>query len=151
MTTPDPRGVEAVRALARASRLLERATGDLGMAQYRVLSAIGSGEARASRVARRFELGKPTVSAAVDALCREGLLERKEATDDQRAVELALTPAGRARLAATEAEMVRVLEDLCSRAGPGRPVLGALADLGRAIDEMQAERSAGDAAARATR
>jgi DNA-binding MarR family transcriptional regulator len=51
---------------------------ELNMVHYRVLSAIASGEDRASRVAERLELGRPAISAAVDALCRAGYLVRGE-------------------------------------------------------------------------
>jgi DNA-binding MarR family transcriptional regulator len=133
--------LEAVRALARLARLLEKASGNLGMAQYRVLSAIAAGDERASRVAERLGLGRPAISAAVDALCREGLLERSDAPGDQRAFDLSLTDAGRAQLAEVEARMVAVLSDLLARTGdPG--VAGALAALGPALDAAHRERHA---------
>ena len=46
---------EAVRALARLSRLMERAVSDegLSLAHFRVLAAVAEGEIRASHVARR--------------------------------------------------------------------------------------------------
>jgi DNA-binding MarR family transcriptional regulator len=133
--------VEGVRALARAARLLERAAGDLGMAQYRVLSAVASGDERASRVAERLGLGRPTVSAAVDSLCRDGLLRRTEVAGDQRAYHLEVTPAGRVLLQQVEERMVLVLRDLVARTG-NRRAAGALASLGPAIDELQRERRA---------
>lgn len=134
--------IEAVRSLARAARLLERATGELGLAQYRVLSAIAGGDQRASRVAERFELGRPTVSAAVHVLCRDKLLVRAEARDDQRAVDLALTPQGRALLQRVEREMVRTFDDLCLRAKEPSEITRALAALGEALDARQDDRGA---------
>jgi DNA-binding MarR family transcriptional regulator len=86
--------VEAVRALARASRVLERASGELSLAHYRVLSAIASGDERASRVASRLAIGKPTISAAVDTLCQRGLLLRSDVDGDQRVASLRLTSEG---------------------------------------------------------
>lgn len=135
---------EAVRALARTARVLERATGDLGLSQYRVLSAVAAGEERASRVAERFGLGRPAVSAAVEALCRAGLVCRAGAAADQRAIDLAVTPAGLDELDRVEGEMVRVLTDLCARSGTGSPLeqLKALAALGPALDDLLAERLA---------
>lgn len=133
--------VEAVRALARAARLLERAAGDLGMAQYRVLAAIASGEERASRVAERLGLGRPTISAAVDSLCRDGHLRRTEVAGDQRAYRLELTAEGRELLHRVEERMVLVLQDLCARSGD-RHVVDALAALGPAIDALQSDRRA---------
>ena len=126
--------VEAVRSLARVARLLERASGELGLAHYRVLSAIAAGEGRASRVARRFELGRPTISAAVDALSRAELIERSVAKTDQRAFDLALTRKGQDVLDAVEAEMVAVLEDLCGRLASSAGATATLAALVDALD-----------------
>jgi DNA-binding MarR family transcriptional regulator len=140
----DPRAtdLEAVRSLARAARLLERASGELSLAHYRVLSSIAAGEERASRVAERCGLGRPTVSAAVDALCRAGLVARSEAHGDHRAFDLVVTPSGTALLDRVESGMVGLLHDLCARAGAGREVVSALASLGPAIDAIGAERLA---------
>ncbi|MGH8980091.1 MAG: MarR family winged helix-turn-helix transcriptional regulator [Acidimicrobiales bacterium] len=132
---------EAVRSFARAARLLERAAGDLGMAQYRVLCAIAAGDERASRVAERFGLGKPTVSAAVDSLCRQGLLSRKSSEGDHRATDLAITAAGASRLADAEIAMVAVLDELRERAPTPSAVLTVLASLGPALDAMRSDRS----------
>src|SRR2546421_10046018 len=68
--------IRAVRALARASSVLERASSELSLAHYRVLAAISSGSAMASRIADRLAVGKPTISAAVEALERRGGLGR---------------------------------------------------------------------------
>ncbi|HVC14663.1 MAG TPA: MarR family winged helix-turn-helix transcriptional regulator [Acidimicrobiales bacterium] len=136
------RTVEAVRSLARAARLLERASGELGLAQYRVLSSVAAGEDRASRVAERFELGRPTLSAAVDTLCRAGLLERAVVATDLRASELRLTSEGARVLDAAEADMVRVLDDVFRRLPPSTTAPEALAALGAALDERARERHA---------
>jgi len=134
--------VEAVRALARASRVLERASGELSLAHYRVLSAIASGDERASRVASRLALGKPTVSAAVETLVQRGLLIRSVVEGDQRVAALHLTPEGFALLDRVEAEMIRRIDDLCARTPDGTQLLESLAWLGAAIDDMQAQRAA---------
>src|ERR1700722_4197232 len=88
--------IEAVRALSRVSRLLERASGELSLSHYRVLSAIASGDQRASRVAARLAVGKPTISASVESLCQRGLLARSAVDGDHRAAALHLTAAGEA-------------------------------------------------------
>jgi len=134
--------VEAVRSLARASRVLERASGELSLAHYRVLSAIASGDERASRVADRLAVGKPTISATVDVLCQRGLLERWEVEGDQRASTLRLTPEGLALLARVESEMIDRIDDLCARTPDGGQLLESLVWLGRAIDEKQSQRAA---------
>lgn len=137
---------QAVRALARMSRVLERSSSELNLAHYRVLSAIASGEQRASRVAARLALGRPTVSAAVDALCTRGLIERAGVKDDQRAATLSLTREGEAVLNRVEAEMVRRLDLLCARTPDGAQVMQSLAWLGPAIDQAVAERTSGSLA-----
>lgn len=139
---PPSTSVEAVRSLARVARLLERATGDLGLAQYRVLSALASGEDRASRVAKRFELGRPAVSSAVDVLTRAGLIEQSSIATDQRAVSLRLTARGRAALAAAEDELVRVIDELCRRLPSPEVGMETLAGLGEALDGRAEERHA---------
>ena len=122
--------------------MLERASGELSLAHYRVLSAIASGDERASRVANRLAIGKPTISAAVEALCRRGLLVRSEVEGDQRAASLRVTAEGAALLGRVEAEMIGRIEDLCARTPDGRQLMDSLVWLGAAIDETQAERAA---------
>ena len=134
--------VDAVRALARLARILERASSHLSLAQYRVLSAVDSGDERATRVAQRLELGKPTVSAAVETLCRNGYLDRSVERGDQRAVSLRVTESGRCVLEEVEAEMVRQIEDLCARTPDGAQVQQSLTWIGLALDQMAAERRA---------
>jgi DNA-binding MarR family transcriptional regulator len=136
--------VEAVRALARMSRVLERASGELNLAHYRVLSAIAAGDERASRVAVRLVLGKPAVSAAVDSLVQRGLVVRTGATTDQRAADLSLTAAGEAALAEAETAMVGRISELCARTPDVGRVLESLAWLGAALDAAGAERLARD-------
>jgi DNA-binding MarR family transcriptional regulator len=142
--TPD--AVEAVRALARASRILERASGGLNLAHYRVLAAIESGDQRASRIAARLALGKPTVSATVDSLCQRGLLTRTSADTDQRVAVLSLTDEGRALLQGVEAEMTSRIDKLITTTPGGERLIESLVWLGKAIDEsmeaLAAERAA---------
>jgi DNA-binding MarR family transcriptional regulator len=134
--------VQAIRALARVARLLERSSGDLNLAHYRVLSAIAEGSERASRVADRLTLGKPTVSAAVESLTKRGLITREDVAEDRRATTLALTPAGEDALAAVDREMLGYLDDLLGRTENPAQVLDSLGQLGTALDEVAAERAA---------
>jgi DNA-binding MarR family transcriptional regulator len=135
--------VEAVRVLARLSRLLERASGEVNLAHYRVLSAIASGDQRASRIAAKLALGKPAVSAAVESLCQRGLMARSGVTGDHRAAALRLTPEGEVFLEQVEAAMAAWLEGLCSRSPDRDGVLRALVSLGGAMDATAAERRGG--------
>jgi DNA-binding MarR family transcriptional regulator len=141
--------VQAIRALARMARQLERSSGDLNLAHYRVLAAVADGDERASRVADRLALGKPTVSAAVESLTKRGLLSREDAAEDRRAATLTLTAAGKAALAEVEGGMLERLDDLCARTPDPNAVLEALARLGEALDEVADERLAARKAKRA--
>ena len=134
--------VQAIRALARLARALERSSGDLNLAHYRVLSAVADGDERASRVADRLALGKPTVSAAVESLCKRGLLSREDAAEDRRAAILTLTPAGEAALAEVERGMVERIDVFLDRTPDAAQVVESLGQLGEAIDEVMSERAA---------
>jgi len=132
--------VDAVRALARLSRVLERACSDLSLAHYRVLSAVAGGDERASRVAARLALGKPTISASVDALCRRGLLARDEVAGDQRAVALRLTKAGEQVLADAEQAMTERLCAVLERTTRGKEAAAGLVRMGDGLDDWITER-----------
>ncbi|MEO8889888.1 MAG: MarR family winged helix-turn-helix transcriptional regulator [Jatrophihabitantaceae bacterium] len=134
--------VDAVRALARLARLVERNTGDMSLAHYRVLSAVADGNDRASRMAARLVLGKPTISAAVDALCQRGRLTRESVEGDQRATALRITPAGTAALAAVEESIVSRFAPALARTPDPAQVIESLRWLGVALDELAEERLA---------
>src|ERR1700734_3927714 len=107
--------VDAIRALSRLSRIVERASAELSPADYRVMSAIAEGEARASRLASRLLLGKPTISSTVESLSKRGLIVKSTVEGDNRAVGLTLSPEGAELFDRMEARMVRQLELLASR------------------------------------
>jgi DNA-binding MarR family transcriptional regulator len=132
----------AVRVMARLSRFVERGTGELSLAHYRVLAAVAEGDERASRVAARLTLGKPTISASVEALCRRGLLTRDQASDDQRAATLTLTAAGKTALAEVEDGLVTRMGALLDRTSDPGAVMTALAQLGVGLDALMDERLA---------
>jgi DNA-binding MarR family transcriptional regulator len=140
--SPRDRAVEAVRALARASSALQRVSGEMSLAHYRVLSAVASGDERASRIARKLAVGKPTVSAAVEALSQRGLLARRTSVDDQRAAELHLTAEGVALLDRVETAMVARLDDLAARTPDAGALIDALTWLGAALDARVTAREA---------
>jgi DNA-binding MarR family transcriptional regulator len=138
-THDDRRAVEAVRALSRVARVLERSCDGLSLAHYRVLSAVGSGDERASRLATRLAVGKPAISAAVESLCARGMLVRTAVEGDQRAISLRLTPEGARLLAVAEAEMTARLRSLVARTGSPDRVLDACIEVGAAVDAHLAE------------
>ena len=133
--------LDAVRVLARLSRVLERGTGELSLAHYRVLAAVADGHERASRVAARLALGKPTVSASVDALCRRGLLIRESAAD-QRAATLRITPAGSKLLAEVDTTLVTRLNVVLAHVENPEAALAALSAFGPALDAVADDRLA---------
>jgi DNA-binding MarR family transcriptional regulator len=122
--------------------MFERACGELNLAHYRVLAAVAEGERRASHVAERLALGKPAISASVDALCRRGLLVRQPSETDQRVATLQLTAAGEQLLAQTEAAMLERLDAVLRLVDDRRAAVAALAQLGSALDELAAARLA---------
>ena len=138
----------AVHALTRASRILERSLSELSVADFRVLSAVAEGEARASRLATRLALGKPAISSTVESLVRRGMLHRRVHGADQRAIELALTPSGEAAQQAAESALAAVVAGLVVRTEHPDAVLTALGAMGDGIELRQASLAAGAQAAR---
>jgi DNA-binding MarR family transcriptional regulator len=94
-------------------------------------------------VAARLALGKPTISASVDALCRRGLLVREQNMDDQRVVGLRLTPLGSAALEEAETAMLARFDAVLRHADDPDRTVDALAGLAAAQDRLSAERLAG--------
>jgi DNA-binding MarR family transcriptional regulator len=125
----------AVRALALAARSLERAAGDLTLAQYRVLAFVAAGHERSSIVAEGLALAKPTVTATVDWLVERGLLTREAVSGDRRSVRLAVTRRGAAALRTAEKSMGERLEQVLEHARDRKALLLALVDLDDALAE----------------
>ena len=132
----------AVRTLARLSRLLERGGGDLSLPQFRLLAMVKRGQ-RASFLANKLTIAKPTVTALVDGLVERGYVSRSQSPDDKRATEIALTPAGRKALKRAEADMAERLDGLLARTAHRGAVLDALAELQGALEEAFTERMTG--------
>jgi DNA-binding MarR family transcriptional regulator len=132
--------VEAVRAVARLSRILERECGELSMAHYRVLAAVADGDERASRVARRLALGKPAISASVEALCRRGLLTREDVAGDQRAITLRITPSGARALRVAEDAMRERLDAVLAHTKRPAETSAALCRLSAGIEAYASAR-----------
>jgi DNA-binding MarR family transcriptional regulator len=141
----------AVRALTRSSRILERSLQGLSLADFRVLSAVAEGEARASRLAQRLALGKPAISSTVESLARRGLLRRESHHADQRATDLVLTDAGSAARSAAESELVAVVSSLVADTPDPGGTLAALAALDVAVERRQVALAAGRRAAAGAR
>ena len=107
-------GLAAVRALAFGARVIERALDDMTLPQFRVLSLIASSPERASRIAEKAAVSRPSLTGLLDGLETRGWVRRVEVDGDRRGVGLEVTPAGRAALQAAEraaeARLEHVLE-----------------------------------------
>jgi DNA-binding MarR family transcriptional regulator len=141
MTELSP-AVEAVRALARVARVIERASDDLSFADYRVLAAITSGDQRATRLAQRLALGKPAISASIESLSKRGLIVKSSVEGDNRAVALSLSPQGAEAFASTERRMAEALEELAAETPDESAVIHSLIWLGESVEHLQAQRFA---------
>jgi DNA-binding MarR family transcriptional regulator len=133
---------EATRAIVRVARMLEHASTDLTLPQYRLLAMVASGDQRASKLAGQLALSKPTVTAVVDGLVERGFLARAEASGDRRAVDLSVTEPGRRALAAADAAMGARLAGILAHCGDPDAVAAGLALLGDAVKKVVAERMA---------
>lgn len=132
----------AVEMLTRVARILERASGELSLSHYRVLTMVAAGDRRASRLAERLALGKPAISAAVESLVGRGLLTRSGSDPDRRATRLEITDRGRKASATAEAAMAAALADVLGYASDAPGTRAALGDLSLALNRRQAAREA---------
>jgi long-chain acyl-CoA synthetase len=134
--------------IARLGRLLEvNSPADLTLPQYRVLGVLSSGEERASQLASRLGVAKPTLTALVDSLVERGYVAREAADGDRRAVRLSITGAGRAALRAAGGQLRALLDEVLERCADPGAVLAALDDVRLALDRRWTERVAAAAAA----
>lgn len=132
--------IPALRGLVRASRALERVSPELSLPQYRLLSRVAAGDERATDLAGRLDLAKPTITAMVDSLVCRGLLVRGAAPGDRRVTRLEVSAPGRAALAETESAMAVALDGLVAGCDQPAVVVDALAELGRVLDARVAAR-----------
>src|SRR5437660_1296958 len=135
-------GSTHVRTLVRLSRLLERGAGDLSLSQYRVLAMVDDGGERASWLAERLAVAKPTITAVVDGLVERGYLARSADSFDRRATRITLTPAGRKALLAAEAAMSERVNEVLAKTDEPATVIWGLNELATALDRMRQERVA---------
>ena len=110
------------------------------------MSSIESGEGRASRLADRLALGKPTVSATVESLSKRGLIVRSKVDGDNRAIALTLSDEGRDLFLRMQARMSRQLELLAARTSDPDRLIETLALLDEAVDAAMRERHEREAA-----
>ncbi|WP_420138120.1 MarR family winged helix-turn-helix transcriptional regulator [Sphingomonas sp.] len=89
----------------RAHRAIDRAMkmDGVSLARAKLLKFIAAeGSARSADIGTAFGFSPRTVTEAIDALERDGLVQRTPDPTDRRAKRLSITPAGEAALAASE-------------------------------------------------
>jgi DNA-binding MarR family transcriptional regulator len=100
---------EAVQAFAAAQRRLrgrDAKAGGMSFAQWQLLRRLADvDQCPASRLAIEADLTPASVTQALDHLAELGLVERVRSETDRRVVLNRLTPEGRERFAAKQAEM----------------------------------------------
>src|SRR4051812_27114226 len=117
-------------AIARLHRALERAEdAALSVQQYRVLALLSEEGARASHLAQRLAVTKPTVTSLTDSLVERGLATRETEDGDRRFVTVSITAQGRAAVTSTGRALRAVLDDVVSRCADPAAVYAALDDL----------------------
>ena len=130
-------------AIARLYRALERADDvTLSLQQYRVLALLSQEGARASQLAQRLAVTKPTITSLTDSLVERGLATRDTEDGDRRVVTVSITSKGRAAVTATGVALRSVLDDVVSRCADSAAVYAALDDLMHALDSWWEDRLA---------
>jgi DNA-binding MarR family transcriptional regulator len=133
--------------VARLARLLEVNCGDeLSLAQYRTLGTLLDGGLRASRLAQRLAVPKPTLTALVDSLASRGLLTREEISGDRRGVQLSITTAGRKAHQQASRRLTATFDDVLERVPDPQSVLAVVGQIRDALDARLVDKIAAEAA-----
>jgi DNA-binding MarR family transcriptional regulator len=85
-----------------------------------VLSTALQGEYSQTALAHAIGLDKTTMVVTIDALEKAGLVERRMSTQDRRARVIAVTDAGRAKVAEGKEIVARMQEDVLASLPPGQ-------------------------------
>src|SRR6516162_4879658 len=80
--------------------------------QFRILAVVASSPERASRVAERAAVSRPSLSGVLDGLESRGWVRRSDVDGDRRGVHLDVTPEGRDALDAATAAAAASLDGL---------------------------------------
>lgn len=111
---------ELMRDLARVFLLMRRkmdramSMNGASLARTKLLLCIkgGEGRARAADIAELLNQAPRTVTEGLDALERDGLIQRTPDPDDRRVKRLAVTPAGHVAIDATEPLRQSIIDDV---------------------------------------
>lgn len=132
----------SVRAIVAFYREFERAAreGDISLGQYRTMLYLKGGAKRAGAIAAAGAVKKPTVSAMLNALREKGWIRDEADPDDGRAIAVALTAAGRARIESFEKRLAGHMEALVPEpdlSALREALASAYLDLGSTREERQ--------------
>jgi DNA-binding MarR family transcriptional regulator len=131
--TPD--FTSGIRLLARLARVAEQACQSTGISlpQYRLLVSVSGQTQRASELAARVGVSRPTLTSLVDGLEQGGLLRRVPVATDRRGIQLVPTDKGLAAIARAEDALTRRLLQLVAPEAAAR-VADVVRSLGAALD-----------------
>ena len=125
----------SVRTLARLARVAEQACQSTGISlpQFRLLVAVSDSSPRASELAERVGVSRPTLTSLVDGLERNNLLIRKRVATDRRGIQLEPTEDGLAAVTRAEFALTERLSGLVApeHAGVATRIANAV---GKALD-----------------
>ena len=98
-----------IRLLARLARVAEQACQSTGISlpQYRLLVSISGQPHRASELAARVGVSRPTLTSLVDGLEQAGLLRRVPVPTDRRGIQLVASREGLEAVARAENALTR--------------------------------------------
>ena len=125
---PDPAqdGGHALEVVTAVVRLLRHAAAGspwgsqgVSLTEFRILKRLARRVLMASDLAAELDVTTATISAAVDALVRRGLVARDEPGADRRAVPLRITEAGTTMLQAAFDRQQSALVAITERLRPG--------------------------------
>lgn len=124
-----------IRLLARLARVAEQACQSTGISlpQYRLLVSVSGQAQRASELAARVGVSRPTLTSLVDGLEQAGLLRRMPVPTDRRGIQLVPTEKGIAAVGRAEDALTRRLLQLVAPEAAAR-VADVVRSLGAALD-----------------
>ncbi len=138
----DSSAIEALLAILRISRVLERIDAGVSPQQYRMLKLIGQGGERSARLADKLAVARPTLTATADSLVAAGLAYREAEPGDRRVVRLRLTETGQAAVARADIAYADWFGELLDHTGQRDHIVADLLLLDNAMTERRRARTA---------
>ena len=133
----------AVFALARGARLLENCLVDVTLPQVRVLRLVAVAPERASAIAEKAVVSRPSLTGVLDGLEKRGWIRRAAVAGDRRGVSLEVTAEGLAALREAEKPMIGRLDEVLSTLSESErsSALDGLAMLATGLERWSTDRA----------